>query len=103
MNTQICPFSYIAHKELRDAIIACAHLPIKFDIQYRPYMLITDIKEDESVDKETFYRSKLKENFESKRQAINEAADRVGLDMWACSPVPSHSDHDVVAVLLLGA
>jgi predicted DsbA family dithiol-disulfide isomerase len=75
---QICSFCYIGHKELDDAIARCSDLPVKFDIQYRPFLLCGVL--ETPVDKGEFFRSKLK-NYDEHLKSVNEAAARVGVEM----------------------
>jgi hypothetical protein len=43
------------HEELLSAVSQCSCLPIAFDIEYRPYCIVSSIPEDAPVDKKSFY------------------------------------------------
>jgi len=57
----ICPFCYIGHYELQEAIGRCTDLPVHFDIEYRPYRLTSLRDEDKPVDRVEYFRRKLGE------------------------------------------
>ncbi|EGN99114.1 hypothetical protein SERLA73DRAFT_73673 [Serpula lacrymans var. lacrymans S7.3] len=40
ISDYICAFCYIGNKELRDAIEQCSDLPVKFDVEFRPFTLV---------------------------------------------------------------
>jgi predicted DsbA family dithiol-disulfide isomerase len=74
-----CPFCYIAHKELLDALELCRDLPVDFDVEYRPYKLMTTLAEGESIDKKLFYVSR--PQYAEKLKVLRTWGERVGIDM----------------------
>ncbi|KII89801.1 hypothetical protein PLICRDRAFT_52958 [Plicaturopsis crispa FD-325 SS-3] len=70
----LCPFCYIGHKELQTAIAQCADLPLSFDIEYKPFRVLTSLPDDAGpVDKEAYIRAKLGDaRFERTAQMLGE-------------------------------
>jgi len=77
-----CPFCYIGHRELLDAIVLCQDLPIDFDIEYRPYKLMASLSEGESIDKKMYYINKAKSaeaHLAEKLKVLRSWGERLGI------------------------
>ncbi|KAF9237642.1 thioredoxin-like protein [Melanogaster broomeanus] len=85
----ICTFCYIGDKALHDAIEACSDLPVRFDVEFRPFTLMdasspllntTDPKKP--VSRKAYLIKKLgKEQAEAKVKVVTEMAQKAGLDL----------------------
>lgn len=74
-----CAFCYIGHKELLDALELCRDLPVDFDVEYRPYKLMTFLAEGESVDKKVYF---LKKGVRAEKlQVLRTWGEKLGIDI----------------------
>ncbi|KAG9315280.1 thioredoxin-like protein [Chiua virens] len=91
---QICSFCYIAHKSLHDAIDACRDLPLRFDVEFRPFTLMCSASLYTSDASKGFSRSAYlckkfgKEQAEAKWKAATDMAQKAGLKMYASISFP---------------
>jgi predicted DsbA family dithiol-disulfide isomerase len=76
-----CPFCYIGHKELLDALEHCSDLPVDFDVEYRPYNLVTTLADGESIDKKLYYLKKCGEHQAEKLKVIRTWGEKIGIEM----------------------
>jgi predicted DsbA family dithiol-disulfide isomerase len=78
-----CPFCYIGHKELMDALQHSQDLPVEFDVEYRPFNLITTLAEGESIDKKLYYVNKCggAAHQAEKLKVIRTWGEKIGIDM----------------------
>jgi len=79
----VCPFSYMAHRELHDAIAVCKQLelPIEFEVEYRPFRLISSacLCESSKADKQQFYRKQVgEEKWETMTQVLQKWSTEKG-------------------------
>jgi predicted DsbA family dithiol-disulfide isomerase len=58
INDLICSYCYIAHEELLLAISQCSDLPLTFEVEYRPYYLLSSMPADAPANKKAFYLAK---------------------------------------------
>ncbi|TFK49506.1 thioredoxin-like protein [Heliocybe sulcata] len=83
----ICPWCYIGQKELLAAIDQMASIPnlcpVKFDIEFRPFRLLTSLKDDEPpVEKDKWYTARFgKEKYENIQQMVGVRAKKVGVNI----------------------
>jgi predicted DsbA family dithiol-disulfide isomerase len=78
----ICPWCYIAIKEIDDAIERAkkAGLPLQFKVQFKPFTLDPTLPLDHAIDKEQLYLNKFgKERLESVGQVLKERAEKLGI------------------------
>lgn len=84
---QICSFCYIANKSLHDAIEACRDLPIRFDVEFRPFTLMCTsslIDANKGASRKVYLAKKLgKEQAEAKSKVALDMAEKAGLKMYA--------------------
>lgn len=83
---QICSFCYIANKSLHDAIEACRDLPIRFDVEFRPFTLMCSslhpIDANKGISRSAYLAKKFgKEQAEAKWKVASDMAQRAGLKM----------------------
>lgn len=79
---QICPWCYIGQKEMQRAIERCADLPVKFELEHRPFQLNCTIKEDDALDRTQWYIHKFgEEKFAAMQVVMGERAKQVGVDL----------------------
>jgi len=73
----ICPFCYIGHMELLKAIKECSSLPVSFEIECRPFRLLTTFSDDEpSVDRVSYLKARLgEEGFAGVSQKVEKWKD----------------------------
>lgn len=91
----ICAFCYIGNKVLQDAIKACADLPLRFDVEFRPFALMCSLPCGTSIKRTEFLEKKFgKESVDVKMQYVETLAGQVGLkiapDGIVCKPVHAH-------------
>ncbi|KAI9572499.1 thioredoxin-like protein [Boletus coccyginus] len=82
MSDYICAFCYICDKFLRDAIEACRDLPIRFDVEFRPFTLVNPsaLPQNQVVYRNAYVAHKFgKEQAGIKLKAVNEFAQKAGL------------------------
>jgi predicted DsbA family dithiol-disulfide isomerase len=82
---QICTFCYIANKSLHDAIEACRDLPIRFDVEFRPFTLLcsSTIDANKGTSRRAYLAKKLgKEQAEAKYKFGLDMAQKAGLTMY---------------------
>lgn len=84
ISDYICTFCYIGNKVLYDAIEACRDLPVRFDVEFRPFALICATSPH--VDKKPSRREYLAHKFgqhhsEAKLKVAYEMAQKAGLEM----------------------
>ncbi|KAH0838802.1 thioredoxin-like protein [Lanmaoa asiatica] len=82
----LCAFCYICDKVLRDAIEACRDLPVRFDVEFRPFTLVnssTPIADPTKVVYRNAYVTEKfgKEQAEIKLKAVNELSQKAGLKL----------------------
>ncbi|KAH0833275.1 thioredoxin-like protein [Lanmaoa asiatica] len=87
ISDYICSFCYIANKSLHDAIEACRDLPIRFDVEFRPFTLVCLSSLHATDASKGFSRSAYlarkfgKEQAEAKWKIASDMAQRAGLKM----------------------
>ena len=84
-SPQICIFCYIANKSLHDAIEACHDLPIRFDVEFRPFTLLcpSSIDANKGIDRNAYLAKKFgKEQAEAKWKVALDMAQRAGLKLY---------------------
>jgi len=91
----ICAFCYIGNKVLQDAVRACSDLPLRFDIEFRPFALLSSLPCGTSIKRTEFLEKKFgKEDVLMKMQYVETIAEQVGLkiapDGIVCKPVNAH-------------
>ncbi|KAF8477776.1 thioredoxin-like protein [Russula ochroleuca] len=89
-----CPWCFIAHRELQDAIAQCSNLPISFVVEYRPFLLHTTAP-TEPIDKNEFVGRKIgRERWEAYKLMATERGEAVGINFSFAGPVslttPAH-------------
>ncbi|KDQ56959.1 hypothetical protein JAAARDRAFT_35558 [Jaapia argillacea MUCL 33604] len=81
----ICPWCYIGQRELENAIEQLSSdpiHPIKFEVEFRPFRLLTSLGENDSFDKEQFYTNKFgPEKFENICKIIRARGKQLGLNL----------------------
>ncbi|KAI9570511.1 thioredoxin-like protein [Boletus coccyginus] len=81
----ICTFCYIADKSLHDAIRACRDLPIRFDVEFRPFTLMCSshfIDANKGISRSAYLAKKFgKEQAEAKWKVALDMAQRAGLKL----------------------
>jgi len=92
VNDFVCPYCYIGQHELLEAISYCRdtlHLPLEFELEYRPFRLVGCLKEDATnVDKATFYMNKMgQERFEASRATVEKWANEKGVPISFRGPI----------------
>ncbi|KAH7884688.1 thioredoxin-like protein [Phlebopus sp. FC_14] len=102
ISDYICAFCYIASKALHDAIAACNDLPIRFDVEYRPFTLMCPTAQipgstdsDKKLSRKAYLVKKLgQEHAEAKWKLVSEMAQKVGLafadDGIVCRSTQAH-------------
>lgn len=91
---QICSFCHIANKSLHDAIEACRDLPIRFDVEFRPFTLMCSsslytIDANKGTSRNAYLAKKFgKEQAEAKRKFALDMAQKAGLKMYVCMFLP---------------
>jgi predicted DsbA family dithiol-disulfide isomerase len=93
---QVCPWCYIGHKELFDAIRASEHLPFSFEVEYRPYQLDPSMNEHLGVEIGTYLNGRLgPERFAQIQKIVSAKASTLGLDMCvSLFPIADRNSHD---------
>jgi len=86
VNDIVCPYCYMGHRELHDAIAAChqLQLPIDFEVEYIPFRLISSacLCESSKADKQQFYRQKLgDEKWETTKQVVQKWTAEKGVKL----------------------
>jgi len=84
VNDLVCPYCYMGHRELHDGIAASneLQLPIEFEIEYRPFRLISSacLCESSKVDKQQFYSNKIgAAKWESTKQVVEKWTNEKGV------------------------
>ncbi|KAF7972535.1 hypothetical protein HWV62_17838 [Athelia sp. TMB] len=79
---QLCPYNYIGHKELTDAVAQCADQPLRFEIEYKPFRLNSDLPVEPPVDRNEFFGAKFGvERYVPARTMFKGMADSLGLPL----------------------
>ena len=79
---QLCPYNYIGHKELMDAVEQCADQPLRFEIEYKPFRLNSDLPVEPPVDRNEFFGAKFGvERYVPARTMFKGMADSLGLPL----------------------
>jgi hypothetical protein len=79
--SQACPWCFVAHRELQNAIAQCSNLPISFEVEYRPFML-HNTSPSEPVDKNEFIGRKIgRERWEACKVMATERGEAVGINL----------------------
>lgn len=81
-----CPWCYIGHKAIDAAIAKCkAHnLPLEFDIEYRPYLLNSQMGEDEVYERQKWFLAKFgPERAATMVKVFSDRAKDLGLSLSA--------------------
>ncbi|KAG6329400.1 hypothetical protein ID866_9689 [Astraeus odoratus] len=83
ISDYICAFCYIFNKVLYDAIEACQDLPIRFDVEFRPFTLlcVNSPYVDKKGSRKEYLLKKFGEQAETKSKLVYEWAQRVGLEL----------------------
>ncbi|KAN0092810.1 Thioredoxin-like fold [Tylopilus felleus] len=86
ISDYICSFCYIANKSLHDAIDACHDLPIRFDVEFRPFTLMCSsslsLDTNKGTSRKDYLAKKLgKEQAEAKWKVVTDMAQKAGLKM----------------------
>ncbi|KAH9989442.1 thioredoxin-like protein [Russula vinacea] len=89
-----CPWCFIAHRELQDAIAQCSNLPVTFEVEYRPFLLHCSAP-GEPIDKNEFVGRKIgRERWEACKVMATERGEAVGINFSFSGPVsltiPAH-------------
>jgi predicted DsbA family dithiol-disulfide isomerase len=97
ISDYVCSFCYTCDKVLRDAIEACRDLPVRFDVEFRPFTLvnISALNPNQVVYRNAYVVNKFgKEQGEIKLKAVNELAQKAGLkvaeDSIVCVTTQAH-------------
>ncbi|KAF9223449.1 thioredoxin-like protein [Gyrodon lividus] len=102
ISDYICSFCYIGNKALHDAIEACSDLPIRFDVEFRPFTIMCassphfDSTDSKKALKRNAYLAKKfgKEQAEAKWKVVTEMAQKVDLEMAedgiVCRSIQAH-------------
>ncbi|KIK98696.1 hypothetical protein PAXRUDRAFT_823610 [Paxillus rubicundulus Ve08.2h10] len=102
ISDYICSFCYIGDKALHDAIEACHDLPIRFDVEFRPFtiMCATSPHCDSADSKKSINRNAYlikrfgKELAEAKWKVVTDMAHKAGLEMAedgiVCRSIQAH-------------
>ncbi|KAI6039778.1 thioredoxin-like protein [Pisolithus marmoratus] len=84
ISDYICAFCYIGNKVLYDAIEACRDLPIRFDVEFRPFALLcaTSLNADKKPSRNEYLFKKFgKPQAEAKLKVVYEMAQKAGLEI----------------------
>ncbi|KAI6025574.1 thioredoxin-like protein [Pisolithus orientalis] len=84
ISDYICAFCYIGNKVLYDAIEACRDLPVRFDVEFRPFALLcpTSPNVDRKPSRKEYLFKKFgQEQAEAKLKVVYEMAQKAGLEM----------------------
>lgn len=73
----MCAYSYFSNKALLDAIAECSHLPLVFNVEYRPFRLCSSLPDDIPLDRKLFFKQK----FGDKYEAMQEVVERIAQSM----------------------
>lgn len=82
---QICSFCHIANKALHDAIDACSDLPIRFDVEFRPFSILctSSLDTHKGTSRNAYLAKKFgKEQVEAKCKVAVDMAQKAGLKMY---------------------
>jgi predicted DsbA family dithiol-disulfide isomerase len=80
-NDLVCAWCYIGQRELDTAIRQCADLPLKFDIEYRPFQVNRALPEQGSVKLEEYYSSRFgTQRWEQLKATVNARAAYNGIN-----------------------
>ncbi|KAF8139655.1 thioredoxin-like protein [Boletus edulis] len=100
ISDYICGFCYICDKILRDAIEACRDLPVRFDVEFRPFTLVDSSALPVANPNTVVYRNAYvtkkfgNEQAEMKLKALNEFGVKAGLtlaeDSIVCGTTQAH-------------
>lgn len=77
----LCPYNYIGHKELFDAVEQCADQPLQFEIEYKPFRLNSDLPVEPPVERDEFFAAKFGARYEPARAMFKGMADSLGLPL----------------------
>lgn len=83
LDVQICAFCYIGNKVLYDAIEACRDLPVRFDVEFRPFTLLCSTSPylDKKPSRKEYLCKKLGDQYEAKWKVVYEMAQKAGLEL----------------------
>jgi len=83
LDIQICAFCYIGNKVLYDAIEACRDLPVRFDVEFRPFTLLcaTSPYLGKTASRKEYLYKKFGDQYEAKWKVVYEMAQNAGLEM----------------------
>jgi len=82
-----CPWCFIGHRELQNAIAQCSNLPVSFEVEYRPFLLHCTAP-TERIDKNEFVGRKIgRERWEACKQMATERGEAVGINFSFSGPV----------------
>ncbi|KIJ62754.1 hypothetical protein HYDPIDRAFT_113841 [Hydnomerulius pinastri MD-312] len=100
ISDYICSFCYIGNKALHDAIEACSDLPIRFDVEFRPFTLMCASSphldtSEKRLNRNAYLAKKFgKEQAEAKWKVVTEMAQKAGLTMAedgiVCRSIQAH-------------
>lgn len=81
---QLCGFCYICDKVLHEAIEACRDLPVRFDVEFRPFMLanLPIAAQNQVVYRNAYVTQKFgREQAEIKLKAVSDLGQKAGLKL----------------------
>ncbi|KAF8135010.1 thioredoxin-like protein [Boletus edulis] len=100
ISDYICSFCYIVNKSLHDAIDACRDLPVRFDVEFRPFTLMCSsslyaIDANKGTSRRAYLAKKFgKEQAEAKWKVAADMALKAGLklaeDGVVCRSIQAH-------------
>lgn len=96
ISDYICAFCYIGNKVLYDAIEACRDLPVRFDVEFRPFTLLcaTSPYLGKTASRKEYLYKKFGDQYEAKWKVVYEMAQKAGLEMAedgiVCRPNLAH-------------
>ncbi|KIM54378.1 hypothetical protein SCLCIDRAFT_136993 [Scleroderma citrinum Foug A] len=96
ISDYICAFCYIGNKVLYDAIEACRDLPVRFDVEFRPFTLLCSTSPylDKKPSRKEYLHKKLGDQYETKWKVVYEMAQKAGLELAedgiVCRPSLAH-------------
>ncbi|KAH7928050.1 thioredoxin-like protein [Leucogyrophana mollusca] len=95
ISDYICSFCYIGNKNLRDAIEACSDLPVRFDVEFRPFTIMCPTSDGKPFKRNDYLAKKFgKEEAVIKWKVVEGMAEKAGLKMKddgiMCRPILAH-------------
>ncbi|KAH9949961.1 thioredoxin-like protein [Amylocystis lapponica] len=82
ISDMICPWCYIGHTELANAIEAVSDLPLTIKVEYRPFKLQPSLKDDQVHVKREWYLQRFgKEKSAAIEQMVTARAKQLGINI----------------------